>query len=89
MVQNGTRVSAHTIKSFVFLPERSVGDPSGDNITTVNIPVWVSHELQVSDSQRKKEHLGGAKESSEAPVAPQRILLPFSNETPASVGLWR
>uniref|UniRef100_H3CQ15 Scavenger receptor class B, member 2a n=1 Tax=Tetraodon nigroviridis TaxID=99883 RepID=H3CQ15_TETNG len=40
MVQNGTRVSAHTIKSFVFLPERSVGDPSGDNITTVNIPVW-------------------------------------------------
>lgn len=40
MVENGTKVSAYTTKSFVFMRERSVGDPSEDNITTVNIPVW-------------------------------------------------
>eukprot|EP00066_Takifugu_rubripes_P002988 XP_003965271.1 PREDICTED: lysosome membrane protein 2 isoform X1 [Takifugu rubripes] len=40
MVQNGTRVVAYNTKSFVFLPEKSVGDPSVDSITTVNIPAW-------------------------------------------------
>ncbi|XP_053266680.1 lysosome membrane protein 2 isoform X1 [Pleuronectes platessa] len=40
MVENGTRVSAYNTKSFVFLRERSVGDPAVDNITTVNIPAW-------------------------------------------------
>lgn len=54
MVQNGTRVSAYNTKSFVFLPEKSVGDPLEDSITTVNIPAWVSHELQVPDSQRER-----------------------------------
>lgn len=54
MVQNGTRVSAYNVKSFVFLPEKSAGDPLVDNITTVNIPAWVSHGLQVPDSQRKR-----------------------------------
>lgn len=54
MVQNGTRVSAYNVKSFVFLPEKSVGDPSVDNITTVNIPTWVSHGRQVPHSQRKR-----------------------------------
>ncbi|XP_035463215.2 lysosome membrane protein 2 isoform X1 [Scophthalmus maximus] len=40
MVDNGTMVSAYNTKSFVFLRERSVGDPAVDNITTVNIPAW-------------------------------------------------
>lgn len=53
MVQNGTRVVAYNTKSFVFLPEKSVGDPSVDNISTVNIPAWVSCELQVPDNQGK------------------------------------
>lgn len=43
MVENGTKVSAYNTKSFVFLREKSVGDPAVDNITTVNIPMWVSH----------------------------------------------
>lgn len=42
MVENGTKVSAYTTKTFVFLREKSVGDPSEDNITTVNIPVWAA-----------------------------------------------
>lgn len=54
MVQNGTRVLAYNTKSFVFLPEKSVGDPSVDSITTVNIPAWVSNELQIPDRQRKR-----------------------------------
>ncbi|XP_029300539.1 lysosome membrane protein 2-like isoform X2 [Cottoperca gobio] len=40
MVENGTKVSAYNSKSFVFLREKSVGDPAVDNITTVNIPAW-------------------------------------------------
>lgn len=42
MVENGTMVSAYNTKSFVFLREKSVGDPAVDIITTVNIPGWVS-----------------------------------------------
>lgn len=53
MVENGTRVSAYNTKSFVFLSEMSVGDPSVDNITTVNIPAWVSHELQVQWASKR------------------------------------
>lgn len=88
MAQNGTRVSAYNTKSFVFLPEKSVGDPSVDKITTVNIPAWVSHELQIPGSQRKKEYPSGAKESSEefAPVAPH-LVLPPPQFTLAKVGL--
>ncbi|KAM4635090.1 lysosome membrane protein 2 isoform 2-T3 [Polymixia lowei] len=40
MVENGTRVSAYNPKTFVFLREKSVGDPAVDAITTVNIPAW-------------------------------------------------
>ncbi|XP_039635772.1 lysosome membrane protein 2-like isoform X3 [Perca fluviatilis] len=40
MVENNRMVSAYNIKSFVFLREKSVGDPAVDNITTVNIPAW-------------------------------------------------
>ncbi|XP_040915430.1 lysosome membrane protein 2-like isoform X2 [Toxotes jaculatrix] len=40
MVENDTLVSAYNTKSFVFLREKSVGDPAMDNITTVNIPAW-------------------------------------------------
>ncbi|XP_061589663.1 lysosome membrane protein 2-like isoform X2 [Cololabis saira] len=38
--ENDTMVSAYNTKSFVFLREKSVGDPAVDNITTVNIPAW-------------------------------------------------
>lgn len=51
MVENGTKVSAYNTKSFVFLREKSVGDPTVDNITTVNIPAWVSHELEVVEKE--------------------------------------
>lgn len=40
MVEDGKMVSAYNTKSFVFLREKSVGDPAVDNITTVNIPAW-------------------------------------------------
>ncbi|KAM7368856.1 hypothetical protein PAMP_013161 [Pampus punctatissimus] len=40
MVKNGKMVSAYNTKSFVFMRERSVGDPTVDNITTVDIPAW-------------------------------------------------
>lgn len=49
MVEGGGKVIAYNTKSFVFLREKSVGDPSVDNVTTVNIPAWVSHELKVLD----------------------------------------
>lgn len=55
MVQNGTRVSAYNPKTFVFVREKSVGDPTVDEITTVNIPAWVSHELQVFKKHGKVE----------------------------------
>lgn len=42
MVENGTRVSAYNTKKFVFLREKSVGDPAVDLVTTLNIPAWVS-----------------------------------------------
>ncbi|XP_060937451.1 lysosome membrane protein 2-like isoform X2 [Limanda limanda] len=49
MVENGTMVSAYNTKSFVFLRERSVGDPAVDNITTVDIPAWaVMNKAMVS-----------------------------------------
>lgn len=41
MVNDGKMVSAYNTKSFVFLRDKSVGDPSLDNIVTVNIPAWV------------------------------------------------
>lgn len=47
MVENDTMVSAYNVKSFVFLREKSVGDPAEDNITTVNIPAWVSNDPKV------------------------------------------
>ncbi|KAI5612874.1 lysosome membrane protein 2, partial [Silurus asotus] len=37
-VENGTKVSALTRKTFVFVPKMSAGDPAVDLVTTVNIP---------------------------------------------------
>ncbi|KAB5549199.1 hypothetical protein PHYPO_G00064640 [Pangasianodon hypophthalmus] len=46
-VENGTKVSALTPKTFVFVPEMSAGDPSVDLVTTVNIPaVAVMNKLK-------------------------------------------
>ncbi|XP_038130928.1 lysosome membrane protein 2-like isoform X1 [Cyprinodon tularosa] len=42
MVDNGKKVSAYNTKSFVFLMEKSIGDPAVDTITTVNIPLWAA-----------------------------------------------
>lgn len=44
-VENGTKVAALTPKTFVFVPEKSAGDPSVDLVTTVNIPAVVSKVL--------------------------------------------
>ncbi|KAK0141327.1 Lysosome membrane protein 2 [Merluccius polli] len=49
IVENGTKVSAYSPKTFVFLPEKSIGDPNVDAITTVNIPAWAAMN-QVKDS---------------------------------------
>uniref|UniRef100_A0A0E9X053 Scavenger receptor class B member 2 n=1 Tax=Anguilla anguilla TaxID=7936 RepID=A0A0E9X053_ANGAN len=38
-LENGTKLSALNPKSFVFLPEMSVGDPEVDLVRTINIPV--------------------------------------------------
>ncbi|KAM3599276.1 uncharacterized protein V6R79_002953 [Siganus canaliculatus] len=40
MLENDAKVSAYNTKSFVFLREKSVGDPAVDNVTVVNIPAW-------------------------------------------------
>uniref|UniRef100_A0A8C3GC68 Lysosome membrane protein 2-like n=1 Tax=Cyclopterus lumpus TaxID=8103 RepID=A0A8C3GC68_CYCLU len=40
MLENDKKVSAYNYKSFVFLREKSVGDPAVDSIHTVNIPAW-------------------------------------------------
>ncbi|XP_062868043.1 lysosome membrane protein 2 [Trichomycterus rosablanca] len=46
-VENGTKVSALTTKSFVFVREMSAGDPSEDLVTTINIPaVAVMNKLK-------------------------------------------
>uniref|UniRef100_A0AAR2JVJ0 Scavenger receptor class B, member 1 n=1 Tax=Pygocentrus nattereri TaxID=42514 RepID=A0AAR2JVJ0_PYGNA len=48
-VENGTKVSALTPKTFVFVPEMSAGDPRVDSVTTVNIPaVAVMNKLKDS-----------------------------------------
>uniref|UniRef100_A0A3Q2ST58 Scavenger receptor class B, member 2a n=1 Tax=Fundulus heteroclitus TaxID=8078 RepID=A0A3Q2ST58_FUNHE len=45
-LENGTKIYALNPKSFVFVPEKSAGDPEVDIITTVNIPyVAVMSEL--------------------------------------------
>ncbi|KAJ8285210.1 hypothetical protein GJAV_G00023570 [Gymnothorax javanicus] len=38
-LENGTKLFALNPKSFVFLPEMSVGDPEVDRVRTINIPV--------------------------------------------------
>lgn len=46
-VEDGTKVSALTPKTFVFVPEMSAGDPSVDLVTTINIPaVAVMNKLK-------------------------------------------
>lgn len=68
MVENGTKVSAYNTKSFVFVREKSVGDPAVDTITTVNIPAWVSHELKVADGVRKVGNQVGGEGGSDAVI---------------------
>ncbi|KAM8828977.1 lysosome membrane protein 2-like [Spinachia spinachia] len=40
MLDNNKMVSAYNFKTFVFMREKSVGDPAVDTIKTVNIPAW-------------------------------------------------
>lgn len=42
-LENGTKVYALNPKSFVFVREKSVGDPEEDIVRTINIPYVVSH----------------------------------------------
>ncbi|CAB1458403.1 unnamed protein product [Pleuronectes platessa] len=47
-LENGTKIFALNPKSFVFVPEKSAGDPTKDILTTVNIPlVAVMNELKL------------------------------------------
>lgn len=41
-LDNGTKVSALNPKTYVFEPQKSVGDPEVDLIRTVNVPAVVS-----------------------------------------------
>lgn len=40
-LENGTKIYALNPKSFVFVPEKSAGDPEVDIVRTVNIPFVV------------------------------------------------
>lgn len=44
-LENGTKIYALNPKSFVFVPEKSAGDPEMDIVRTVNIPFVVRHFL--------------------------------------------
>lgn len=44
-LENGTKIYALNPKSFVFVPEKSVGNPEVDIVRTVNIPFVVRHSL--------------------------------------------
>lgn len=48
ILENGTKVSALNPKTYVFDPEKSIGDPEVDLIRTVNIPAVVSSILSTS-----------------------------------------
>lgn len=41
-LDNGTKVSALNPKTYVFEPEKSVGNPEVDLIRTINVPAVVS-----------------------------------------------
>lgn len=59
MVEDGKKVSAYNTKSFVFMREKSVGDPAVDNITTVNIPAWVSGQPRGLGQGGNRKSLNG------------------------------
>lgn len=42
-LENGTKIFALNPKSFVFVPEKSAGNPEVDIVRTVNIPFVVRH----------------------------------------------
>lgn len=42
-LENGTKIYALNPKSFVFVPEKSAGNPEVDIVRTVNIPFVVRH----------------------------------------------
>lgn len=51
-LDNGTKVSSFSPKTYVFVPELSVGDPKRDLIRTVNIPVVAAME-QLKDKPER------------------------------------
>uniref|UniRef100_A0A668UME2 Scavenger receptor class B, member 1 n=1 Tax=Oreochromis aureus TaxID=47969 RepID=A0A668UME2_OREAU len=50
-LENGTKVYALNPKTFVFVPEKSVGDPQVDIVRTVNIPLVVSEWIAMTRSR--------------------------------------
>lgn len=48
-LENGTKVFALNPKSFVFVREKSAGDPEVDIVRTINIPYVVSRVLLLDD----------------------------------------
>lgn len=87
MVENGTRVSAYNTKKFVFLREKSVGDPAVDLITTLNIPAWVSHEPKVTDRMRKVSHQKGVGQTCYVQVPSFSDFCMYSTTTFPTVGI--
>lgn len=51
-LDNGTKVSALNPKTYVFEPEKSVGNPEVDLIRTINVPAVVSSRPFLLGSQR-------------------------------------
>lgn len=51
-LENGTKVYALNPKTFVFVPEKSVGDPQVDIVRTVNIPFVVSEWISMTRSRK-------------------------------------
>lgn len=46
-LENGTEVSAVNPKTYVFEPDKSVGNPEVDLIRTINIPIVVSFMMSL------------------------------------------
>nr|XP_056711647.1 lysosome membrane protein 2 [Euleptes europaea] len=48
ILDNGTKVSFFNPRTYVFIPEKSVGDPQVDLIRTVNLPAVVAMEMAIA-----------------------------------------
>ncbi|XP_015282611.1 PREDICTED: lysosome membrane protein 2 isoform X2 [Gekko japonicus] len=52
ILENGTKVSFFSPRTFYFVPEMSVGDPAVDHIRTVNVPAVAAMEMATATAMR-------------------------------------